>query len=74
MQPKWHSISATELLTCSPMTLTIQDPFDVEQLLTAACPTEEDTPFFNHCMKLAREQGLEWEQALEFTVGMRKPM
>ena len=44
---------------------------DTKTLFQLACPAEEDTPFFNHCMRLAREMGLSWEEALKYTIEMR---
>jgi hypothetical protein len=41
------------------------------QLEALARPTPEDTPFFNHCMGLAKSMGLTWEQALEYVVACR---
>jgi hypothetical protein len=41
------------------------------QLEALARPTPEDTPFFNHCMKLAKSMGMTWEQALEYVVQCR---
>ncbi len=44
---------------------------DRNELFKLACPTQEDTPFFNHCMRLAKSRGLSWEEALEYTIEMR---
>jgi hypothetical protein len=41
------------------------------QLEALARPTPEDTPFFNHCMGLAKSMGMTWEQALEYVVECR---
>ena len=40
-------------------------------LLDLACPTKEDVPFFNHCMRLAKERGMTWVQGLQYTIEMR---
>lgn len=42
------------------------------RLLEAACPTKEDTPFFNHCMALARAQGMSWMEGLEYVIQCRR--
>jgi hypothetical protein len=42
------------------------------RLYTEACPRPEDTPFFNHCMALAKAQGLSWMEGLEFVVRCRR--
>ena len=44
----------------------------VRDLLAAACPTPEDTPFFNHCMTLAKAQGLSWTEGLEYVIQCRR--
>ncbi|CAN5556763.1 hypothetical protein BH10ACI4_BH10ACI4_37910 [soil metagenome] len=54
------------------MTTTTTAPVNVDELLALACPAKEDTPFFNHCMAIAKERGLSWEQALEYTIEMRR--
>ena len=41
------------------------------QLEALARPTPEDTPFFNHCMGLAKSMGMTWEQALQYVVECR---
>ncbi len=41
-------------------------------LITRACPTPEDVPFFNHCMTLAREQGMSWDEGLRYTIRQRE--
>jgi len=41
------------------------------QLEALARPTPEDTPFFNHCMALAKSMGMTWEQALRYVVECR---
>jgi hypothetical protein len=43
-----------------------------EELFARACPTKEDTPFFNHCMSLAKDMGMTWEEALRYTIEMRQ--
>jgi hypothetical protein len=43
-------------------------------LMSKACPTAQDVPFFNRCMARAREMGLEWERALDFVIEQRKRM
>ncbi|MDE3103933.1 MAG: hypothetical protein KGK08_02045 [Acidobacteriota bacterium] len=53
------------------MVTTTRTQVELDQLLAQACPTQEDTPFFNHCMALAKDRGLTWEEALEYTVEMR---
>jgi hypothetical protein len=47
---------------------------ELDELLAEACPSKEDTPFFNHCMALAKARGLSWEEALEYTVEMRRDL
>lgn len=44
---------------------------ELDELLAKACPSKEDTPFFNHCMALAKAKGLNWEEALTYTIEMR---
>jgi hypothetical protein len=56
------------------MTNTALTPLDVDALFNLACPTKEDTPFFNHCMTIAKERGLTWEEGLEYTIEMRKQL
>lgn len=41
-------------------------------LMSKACPTQQDVPFFNRCMSHAREMGLEWERALDYVIEQRK--
>ena len=41
-------------------------------LLDLACPAKEDAPFFNHCMRLAREMGMSWEEGLRYTIEQRQ--
>lgn len=41
-------------------------------LLDLACPTKEDAPFFNHCMRLAKEMGMSWEEGLRYTIEQRR--
>lgn len=41
------------------------------QLEELARPTPEDTPFFNHCMRLAKSMGMRWDEALEYVVECR---
>ncbi|GAC1418376.1 MAG: hypothetical protein NVSMB62_10110 [Acidobacteriaceae bacterium] len=41
-------------------------------LMSKACPTQQDVPFFNRCMSRAREMGLEWERALDYVIEQRK--
>lgn len=41
-------------------------------LLALACPTDEDVPFFNDCMKRAKANGLSWDESLRYTVGARQ--
>ena len=41
-------------------------------LIARACPTPEDVPFFNHCMTLAREQGMSWDEGLRYTIRQRE--
>ncbi len=43
----------------------------LEELFAKACPTKEDTPFFNHCMSIAKARGMSWKEALEYTIEMR---
>ncbi len=42
------------------------------RLYEEACPAPEDTPFFNHCMTLAKAQGMSWTEGLEFVVQCRR--
>jgi len=44
---------------------------EILQLLKAACPTPEDTPFFNHCMTLAKAQGMSWVEGLHYVIHCR---
>lgn len=46
-------------------------PPDGDDLLRQACPHAEDVPFFNHCMRLAREQGMNWGEGLLYTIEQR---
>ncbi len=50
------------------MNLTANLTADVskEELFARACPTKEDTPFFNHCMSLAKDMGMTWEEGLRY--------
>src|SRR5487761_2477583 len=41
-------------------------------LLTLACPTDEDTPFFNRCMREAKDKGLSWNDSLRYTIDARQ--
>jgi hypothetical protein len=43
-------------------------------LLTLACPTDDDVPFFNDCMKRAKAHGLSWEESLRYTIGARQQL
>jgi hypothetical protein len=43
----------------------------LDTLFEKACPTKEDTPFFNHCMSIAKARGMSWKEALEYTIEMR---
>lgn len=43
-------------------------------LMDLACPTKEDVPFFNHCMRLAKERGMSWEEGLRHTIEQRREM
>ncbi|MDE3103932.1 MAG: hypothetical protein KGK08_02040 [Acidobacteriota bacterium] len=43
-------------------------------LLAQACPSDDDIPLFNECMKRARANGLEWNQALLYTIQVREQM
>ncbi len=45
---------------------------NVDELFAQACPTREDAPFFNHCMSLAKDMGMSWEEALRYTIEMRQ--
>ena len=45
---------------------------DVTDLLSRACPNPEDVPFFNHCMTLARDQGMSWEEGLRYAIQQRE--
>lgn len=44
------------------------------ELMDQACPTKEDVPFFNHCMRLAKEVGMNWEEGLRYTIEQRRAM
>jgi len=48
-----------------------QKPLD-NDVLRQACPSAEDVPFFNHCMRLAREQGMTWEQGVQYAIEQRR--
>ena len=49
--------------------------FDASQdLMNLACPTKEDAPFFNHCMRLAKEMGMSWKEGLRYTIEQRRQM
>jgi hypothetical protein len=43
-------------------------------LLSQACPTDEDVPFFNDCMKRARANGLSWDDSLRYTISVREQL
>ena len=43
-------------------------------LLTLACPTDEDVPFFNDCMKRAKANGLSWDESLRYTIEARRKL
>ena len=43
-------------------------------LLALACPAKEDTPFFNHCMALAKAQGMTWDEGLDYVIRCRREM
>lgn len=42
------------------------------ELVARACPTPEDVPFFNHCMNIARDRGMSWEDGLRYTIEQRE--
>ncbi len=44
---------------------------NVDELFALACPSREDAPFFNHCMSLAKDMGMTWEEGLRYTIEMR---
>ena len=50
--------------------ITPQSALDAD-LIARACPTPEDVPFFNHCMTLARERGMTWEEGLRYAAEQR---
>jgi hypothetical protein len=50
---------------------TIEVAMGLDELFAKACPTKEDTPFFNHCMSIAKARGMSWKEALEYTIEMR---
>ena len=50
---------------------TIEAAVGLEELFAKACPTKEDAPFFNHCMSIAKDRGMSWKEALEYTIEMR---
>jgi hypothetical protein len=56
------------------MVTSMRSPVELDELFSQACPSKEDTPFFNHCMAIAKARGLNWEEALEYTVEMRRDM
>jgi hypothetical protein len=49
---------------------TIEVAMGLDELFAKACPTKEDTPFFNHCMSIAKARGMSWKEALEYTIEM----
>lgn len=51
---------------------TISEFERTRDLLDLACPTKEDAPFFNHCMGLAKEMGMGWEEGLRYTIEQRR--
>jgi hypothetical protein len=50
---------------------TLEVAMGLDELFARACPTKEDTPFFNHCMSIAKARGMSWKEALEYTIEMR---
>ena len=56
------------------MVTSTRSEVELGELLAQACPSKEDTPFFNHCMALAKARGLSWEEALEYTIEMRREL
>jgi hypothetical protein len=42
------------------------------QIEALACPKPEDTPFFNHCMNIAKSRGMTWGQGLEYVIKCRE--
>jgi hypothetical protein len=44
------------------------------KLLALACPTDEDVPLFNDCMKRAKANGLSWDESLRYTIGVRQQL
>ena len=62
-------------MSIMPATQTNTNPNDFEatrHLMDLACPTKEDAPFFNHCMRLAKEMGMSWEEGLRYTIEQRR--
>ncbi len=51
-----------------------QDETREVTLLEQACPTAADVPFFNHCMRLARNMGMSWEEGLQYVIEQRNGM
>ena len=47
---------------------------NLSTLLTTACPTDEDIPFFNDCMKRAKANGLSWDESLRYTIRARQQL
>jgi hypothetical protein len=45
---------------------------NVDELFALACPSREDAPFFNHCMSLAKDMQMTWEEGLRYTIEMRR--
>jgi hypothetical protein len=52
----------------SPEAFSLQD----NELLYLACPSREDVPFFNHCMRLAKSRGMSWRDGLEYIIAQRR--
>lgn len=45
--------------------------FRRKKLEALACPADREIPFFNEHMEIANQQGMNYQEALEFIIRMR---